>query len=150
MSIQRDEHETVLSDSILSAFACFPLVEGSARPRCRVVPKWLAIAAAVHLVHHPEIILESLPPFPRIGRDVGKYDNNELLTTGFLSRVPLNKSLKSSTLAPIAFAFRGKESPDSPIEELARALYYICYFQGIDLVNKIIRSYFSRLRNSGA
>lgn len=37
-------------------FAWFPQVvrfgsrEGSARPRCRVVPKWLAIAAAVHLV----------------------------------------------------------------------------------------------------
>lgn len=26
MSIQRDEHETVLSDSILSSFACFPQV----------------------------------------------------------------------------------------------------------------------------
>lgn len=40
---------------------------GEYRPRCRVVPKWLAIAAAVHLVHNPGISLESLPSLPGIG-----------------------------------------------------------------------------------
>lgn len=56
-------------------FAWFPQVvrlgsregSGSSRPRCRVVPKWLAIAAAVHLFHHPGIYLESLPSLPGIG-----------------------------------------------------------------------------------